>query len=148
MTLTLSKAIRRPSWMTPYGLEGMGDVFFDRLWPEWKRDLGEEWTPAVNFFEKDGKYHVTADLPGINKEDLSVTFEDGILTISGKKESSKEEKDANYYMKETHYGSFSRSFTVPGEVHADKVEANYKDGVLTVVLPKSEESKTKKIEVH
>jgi HSP20 family protein len=148
MTLSLSRAFRRPSWMSPYGMEGMGDVFFDRLWPEWRRDEGEEWTPSVNFFEKDGNYHVTADLPGISKDDLSVTFEDGTITISGKKVSSKEEEDANYYMKETHYGSFSRSFRVPGEVHADKVEATYKDGVLTVILPKSEESKTTKIEVH
>jgi HSP20 family protein len=148
MTLSLSRALRRPSWMTPYGMEGMGDVFFDRLWPEWRRDLGEEWTPAVNIFEKDDNYHVTADLPGLNKDDISVTFEDGTITISGKKESSKEEKDANYYMKETRYGSFSRSFKVPGEVHADEVEATYKDGVLTVILPKSEESATKKIEVH
>ena len=148
MTLSLSR-IRRPSWMTPYGMEGMGDVFFDRLWPEWRRDLGEEWTPAVNFFEKDGKYQVTADLPGMKKDDISVTFEDGMITISGKKEeSSKEEENASYYMKETRYGSFSRSFKVPGEVHADKVEATYKDGVLTVILPKSEESSTKKIEVH
>ena len=68
--------------------------------------------------------------------------------LSGKKESSKEEKDANYYMRETHYGFFSRSFKVPGEVHGDKVDATYKDGVLSVVLPKSEEPTTKKIEVH
>ena len=58
MTLSLSRALRRPSWMTPFGGEGSGDVF-DRLWPEWRRDLGEEWTPSVNFFEKDGKYHLT-----------------------------------------------------------------------------------------
>ncbi|MGE5838666.1 MAG: Hsp20/alpha crystallin family protein [Deltaproteobacteria bacterium] len=135
--------------MTPYGMEGMGDVFFDRLWPEWARDLGEEWSPAVNFFEKEGMYHLTVEAPGLNKDDISITYEDGMLTISGKKESSKEEKGANYYVKETRYGSFSRSFRIPGEVHADKVEANYKDGVLTIILPKSEEStSTKKIAVH
>jgi len=148
MEKALSKHIRRPSWMTPFGSEGWGDAFFDRLWPEWRRDLGEEWTPAVNFFEKDGKYHVTADLPGIDKEDLSITLEGDFLTIRGKKESSKEEKDADYYMKETRYGSFSRSFKLPGEVHVDNVDASYKDGVLTVVLPKKEDSKTKKIDVH
>jgi HSP20 family protein len=134
--------------MTPFGSEGWGDVFFDRLWPEWRRDLGEEWTPAVNFFEKDGNYQITADLPGINKEDVSVSLENGYVTLSGKKESSKEEKDADYYMKETRYGSFSRSFKLPGKVHEDKVDATYKDGVLTIVLPKKEDSKTKKIEVH
>jgi HSP20 family protein len=82
------------------------------------------------------------------KDDVSVTFEDGTITINEKKESSKKEEDASYDMKETRYGSFSQSFKVPGEVHADKVEATYKDGVLTVILPKSEESNTKKVKVH
>jgi HSP20 family protein len=107
-----------------------------------------EWNPAINFFEKDGKYHVSAELPGINKDDLSVTVSNGYVNISGKKESTKEETDANYYMKETRYGSFSRSFKLPGDVHEDKVDATYKDGVLTVTLPIKEESRTKKIQVH
>jgi HSP20 family protein len=148
MEKALARHIRRPSWMTPFGSEGWGDVFFDRLWPEWQRDLGEEWTPAVNFYEKDGAYHLTADLPGISKEDISVTVDGGFVTVSGKKESSEEEKDANYYMKETRYGSFTRSFKLPGDIKEDKVDASYKDGVLDVTLPKKENSKTKKIAVH
>jgi len=148
MEKAISKYVRRPSWMTPFGSEGGGDVFFDRLWPEWRRELGEEWTPAVNVYEKEGNYYLTADLPGVKKDDVSVTIEAGYVTLSGKKESSKEAKEANYYMKETMCGSFSRSFKLPGEVHEDKVDATHKDGVLTVVLPKKESSKTKKIEVH
>ena len=148
MEKALTRHIRRPYWMTPFGSEGWGDVFFDRLWPEWQRDIGEEWTPAVNFYEKEGNYHLTADVPGINKDDISVTVENGYVTVSGKKETSKEEKDANYYMKETRSGSFSRSFKLPGAIHEDKVDAAYKNGVLTVVLPKKEDSKTKKITVH
>jgi HSP20 family protein len=148
MEKALTRHIRRPSWMTPFGSEGWGDVFIDRLWPEWRRDLGEEWTPAVNFYEKEGNYYLSADLPGINKDDISVTIDGGYVTVSGKKESSKEENDANYYMKETRSGSFSRSFKLPGDVHEDKVDAAYKDGVLTVLLPKKEDSKTKKIMVH
>jgi HSP20 family protein len=151
MEKALAKHVRRPSWMTPFGSEGWGDVFFDRLWPEWRRDMGEEaseWSPAVNFFEKDGKYHVTAELPGIKKDDLSVTVSNGYVTIRGKRESSKEEKDANYYTKEPRYGAFSRSFKLPGDVHEDKIDAAYKDGVLTLTLPIREESKSKKIQVH
>ena len=148
MTTALTSKVRRPSWMTPFGSEGWGDVFFDRLWPEWRRDLGEEWTPSVNFFEKDGKYHLTAEIPGVSKEDISVSLLDGRVTISGKKETTKEEKDADYYTKETRYGSFSRSFRLPGEVDEEKVDATYKDGVLTVVMPKKEESKSKKVEIH
>ncbi len=144
----LERRLRRPSWMTPFGSEGFGDVFFDRLWPEWRRDLGEEWTPAVSFFEKDGKYHLTADVPGMSKDNISITVDNGYISLSGKKEESKEEKEADYYMKETRYGSFSRSFRLPSEVDEEKIEASYKDGVLTVVIPKKEEAKAKKIEVH
>jgi HSP20 family protein len=134
--------------MTPFGREPMGDVFFDRLWPEWRRDYGEELTPSVDFSEKDGKYHLTAELPGLNKDDISINIEDGYLTVSGKKEEEKEDKGADYYIKETRHGSFSRSFRLPKKVAEDKIDAKYKDGVLTVVLPHEEAAETKKIEVH
>lgn len=148
MTIALTRKIARPSWMTPFGHEGWGDVFFDRLWPEWRRDIGEEWTPDVDFSEKDGKYYLTAEIPGLTKEDISVTFDNGYVTISGKKESNKEEKGADYYVKETRYGSFSRSFRLPGKVDEEKVDATYKDGVLTVSMPHKEDTKAKKIKVH
>ena len=134
--------------MTPWGEEGWGDVFFDRLWPEWRRDWGEEWVPTVNLFEKDGNFHITAEIPGIKKEDISITISNGVVTLSGKKETDKEEKTEGYYLKETRSGSFSRSFKLPGEIDETKVDASYNDGVLTVVLPRREESKAKKIEVH
>jgi len=134
--------------MTTFGREPFGDVFFDRLWPEWRGDTGEEVTPSIDFSEKDGKYYLTAELPGINKEDISITVEDGYVTVSGKKEDNKEEKGSDYYLKETRYGSFSRSFRLPGKVAEDKVDATYKDGVLTVVMPHEEEAETKKIEIH
>jgi len=134
--------------MTTFGREPVGDVFSDRLWPEWRRDTGEEVTPSIDFSEKEGKYYLTAELPGINKEDISITVEDGYVTVSGKKEDNKEEKGSDYYLKETRYGSFSRSFRLPGKVVEDKVDATYKDGVLTVVMPHEEEAETKKIEIH
>ena len=147
MMLELSRK-RRPWWMTPFGREPMGDVFFDRLYPEWTRDLGEEVTPSVDFSEKDGNYYLTAELPGINKEDISITIENGYVTLSGKKEENREDKGSDYYLRETRYGSFSRSFRLPGKVVNDKVDATYKDGVLTVVIPHEEDEKTKKIEIH
>lgn len=134
--------------MMPWGEEGFGDVFFDRLWPEWRRDVGEEWTPTVNLSEKEGSFHLTAEIPGISKEDITVTVDNGIVTLSGKKETETEEKNTDYYVKETRSGSFSRSFRLPGEIDETKVDATYKDGVLTVVMPRKEESKTKKIDVH
>lgn len=147
MTLSLSRQ-RRPWWMTPFGREPMGDVFFDRLWPEWRRDYGEEISPSVDFSEKDGKYYLTAELPGLKKEDISITIDNGYVTISGKKEDKKEEKTSDYYIKETRHGSFRRSFRLDRKVAEDKVDATYKDGVLTVVMPHEEEAETKKIEIH
>jgi HSP20 family protein len=134
--------------MAPFGVEPWGDVFSDRLWPEWRRDMGEEWTPTMDFSEKDGAYHITAELPGLKKEDISITFENGYVTISGKKEAEKEEAGADYYVKESRYGSFSRSFLLPGKVDEEKVKATYKKGVLNVVLPHNKGSDVKKIEVH
>ena len=147
MTLSLTRR-NRPWWMTPFGREPMGDVFFDRLWPEWRRDYGEDVTPSVDFSEKDNEYHLTAEIPGLNKDDISITIEDGYLTLSGKKEDSKEEEGKDYYIKETRTGSFSRSFKLPKKVVEAKVDATYKDGILTVIIPKKEDSKTKKIEIH
>jgi HSP20 family protein len=147
MTTALSKS-GRPSWMTSLGYEGLGDVFFDRLWPEWRRDLGEEWTPTVDLAEKDGKYELKAEIPGFNKEDISVTVSGDVVTLTGKKESSHEEKNEEYHIKEMKSGSFSRSFRLPTEIDEGKIDANYKDGVLTVIMPHKEGSKVKKIDVH
>jgi HSP20 family protein len=147
MTTALTKKTSRPSWLKPFWSDGV-DLFFDRVWPDFAMDFGADWAPKVDFFEKDGNYHLTAEVPGMSKDDISVSIHEGLVTVSGKKESSKEEKENNYYMKETQYGSFSRSFRLPGEVDEEKVDATYKDGVLTVAMPKKEDSKSKKIEVH
>jgi HSP20 family protein len=147
MMLSLARRTR-PWWMTTFGREPQGDVFFDRLWPEWRRDFGEEITPSVDFSEKDGKYYLTAEIPGMNKDDISITIADGYLTVSGRKEENKEEKGSDYYIKETRQGSFSRSFKLPKKVMEEKVDATYKNGVLTVILPHEGEAETKKIEVH
>jgi HSP20 family protein len=133
--------------MTPFGREPFGDVFFDRLWPEWQRDMGEEWTPSMNFYEKEGKYYLRADLPGMSKDDISITLDKGIVTVRGKKEETKEEKGANYYLKESAYGSFSRSFRLPSEVDEEKVNAVFKDGVLTLEMTQKSETAAKKVQI-
>ena len=148
MTLAVSRTFRRPFWVTPFGTEGWRDLFSDRLWPELLRDKDEDLAPNIDFSEKDGKYFLNAELPGLKRDDISISIEDGHVTVSGKKEDNKEEKGSDYYLKETRYGSFSRSFRLPGKVVEDKVDATYKDGVLTVVMPHEEEAETKKIEIH
>jgi HSP20 family protein len=105
------------------------------------------WTPAVDIAEHDDEYLVKVELPGVNKDEVKLTLENNILTIRGEKKQEKETKKENYHRVERSYGSFQRSFTLPAAVKADKIDASYKDGILTVSLPKAEEAISKQIEV-
>lgn len=106
------------------------------------------WLPAVDLIEKDDEFVAKVELPGVSKDDVKITMQDNILTVRGEKKEEKETRQSNYHRLERSYGSFQRSFTLPNAVKADKVEAQYKDGILTITLPKSEEAKRKQIEVR
>jgi HSP20 family protein len=105
--------------------------------------------PAVDVVDTATNYEITAELPGLDEKDIEVKFSDGTLTIRGEKKEEKEEKKKDYFMSERHYGSFQRSFTVPDGIDPEKIEAAFKNGVLTVTLPKTAESQktVKRIEV-
>jgi len=103
--------------------------------------------PAVDVVEEKDCYLVKAELPGISKEDVNVTLQDNYLTIKGEKKHEAETKEANYYRRERAYGMFSRTIELPTGVDAKKIDAHFKDGVLSVRLPKTEEAKPKQIEV-
>lgn len=105
------------------------------------------WTPAVDIAEQENEYVVKVELPGITREDVKITLESNVLTIRGEKKQEKDTKEGSYHRVERSYGSFQRSFTLPTSVKSDKIDALYKDGLLTVVLPKVEEAKPKQIEV-
>jgi HSP20 family protein len=105
------------------------------------------WIPAVDVAEEDDAYVVKVELPGVNKDDVKITLESNILTIRGEKKAESEVKQKNYHRTERSYGSFQRSFTLPTTVKNDKIDATYRDGILTVALPKAEEAKPKQIEV-
>lgn len=109
--------------------------------------FGSFWTPAVDITEREDAYLVELELPGLTKEDVKITMENNILTIRGEKKQEKEEKRGSYHRSERCYGSFQRSFTLPTTVKSDKIEAQYKNGILTVTLPKVEDAKAKAIEV-
>jgi len=116
---------------------------FFKPWNDWF-DNGFEKTlsvPAVNITENNGQYNVSVAAPGMKKEDFKIDLEGDLLTISAEKEETKEDKDKQYNRREYNYSSFSRSFTLPEEVKRDKIEAKYEDGVLKLVLPKSETAK-------
>jgi HSP20 family protein len=117
--------------------------------PFWRRELTWAATPAVDIAEKDNAYEVTAELPGLDEKNIEVKVVNGDLTIKGEKQEEKEEKKKDYYLRERHFGSFERRFSVPEGVDADKIEASFKKGVLMVTLPKKPEAQKpeKKIEV-
>ena len=117
--------------------------------PLFRRELTLGAMPAMDVVESDKAYELTADLPGMDEKNIEVKVVGDMLTIKGEKQEEKEEKKKDYYLRERNFGSFERSFSVPEGVDADKVEANFKKGVLTVTLPKKLEAQkpAKKIEV-
>jgi HSP20 family protein len=125
--------------------------FFDRLFGDFDLspifDEEKRFVPAFDLAENEDAYVVRAEIAGIHVKDLDIQFTDGVLTVKGEKKQEKEDKLENYHRVERRYGSFQRSFRIPVNVQEDKIDANYKDGVLTLVLPKDETSRTKKIEV-
>jgi len=103
--------------------------------------------PAIDVEETEQEFLVTAEIPGMQKKDIKISFENNYLTLSGEKKESKESKDSNFYHKERSYGKFSRSIPVPAGVMLDKIEAEYEQGILKVKIPKTEEAKPKQIEI-
>ena len=105
------------------------------------------WSPAIDVAETKDDIIVTAEVPGLNKDDINISIQENVLTLRGEKKQSKEQKDENLHRVERIYGSFQRSFTLPTLVDFTKVSAAYKDGVLRIVLPKKEEVKPKEISI-
>lgn len=102
-----------------------------------------EWSPSVDIGENDKEFIVKAELPEVKKEDINVNVENGILSISGERKAEKEEKGVKFHRLERSYGRFERSFTLPDEADPDKITSEYKEGVLTIHLPKNPNVKTK-----
>ena len=106
-----------------------------------------EWSPLVDIVEDENEYRIKAELPAMKKEDVRLTVDNGVLTISGERKYEQEEKREKHHRIERAYGSFVRSFSLPEDADGSKVTADYKDGVLHVHLPKSEKAKPKSIEI-
>lgn len=133
----------REFWSAPFRRSAF------ELEPLWRRQMTGTTAPAVDIVEKDKAYEVKADLPGLDEKNVEVKISDGLLTIRGEKQEEKEEKKKDYYLHERRFGAFERSFRVPEAVDAEKIEASFKKGVLTVTLPKKPEAQKpeKKIDV-
>lgn len=116
------------------------------------RDQGEDlterrWMPAVDVFESENAFHFTAELPGLTKEDIEITLDENNLTLSGERKFEEKEEGENYHRIERSYGSFTRTFTLPGQVDTENVTAEFKNGVLNISVPKTELAKPKKIAI-
>lgn len=110
--------------------------FFSRAMRRFEADEGK-WRPLADISETEGEYVIKAELPEVKKEDVKVTFEQGLLTISGERRQEKRQKDENEIRVESFYGTFSRSFSLPDNVDAKNIRAESKDGVLKVRIPKT-----------
>jgi HSP20 family protein len=106
-----------------------------------------DWTPSVDICETDGEFLVKAELPEIDKKDVKVTVEDGVLALRGERKQQKEEKNARFHRVERSYGSFLRTFQLPDGVNPEGVKAEFKDGMLLVHLPKTEKARAKTVDV-
>jgi HSP20 family protein len=148
--LTLWKPFRE---LTPFvdfermrrEMDRIWDVFFERGIS--RGEDGEGWLPSLDVAETKNEIVVKAEVPGMDPKDIDISLSDGLLTIKGEKKQEREEKEENYHLVERSYGSFARSIRLPKEIQSDKINASYKNGVLKVVLPKSEEAKKKEIKI-
>ena len=127
---------------------------FDRLFKEAFTPLFGEgelstrtWAPPVDIYETENDIVLKAELPGVDPKDVEVRVEDSTLYLKGERKFEKEVKDENYHRVERSYGSFARSFSLPNSINAEKVKAEYKDGLLTLTLPKREEAKPRTVKI-
>ena len=130
---------------------GLGGLFgrSPAQWPEGQEEqiAVPEWAPLVDISEDDKEYLIKAELPEVKREDVKVTAEQGTLTITGERKFEKEEKGKKYHRVERAYGSFMRNFSLPDDADPAKVSAEFKDGLLTVHLTKTEKAKPRQVEV-
>lgn len=126
------------------------DRLFESPLAEWARssNLLSGWNPALDLYEDKDNLHVKVELPGMKREDIDVSLHEGSLSISGERKSEQKHEDAEVYRAERFFGRFQRTVTLPTPVAADEVKAQYKDGILTITLPKTEEAKPKHIDVN
>jgi len=107
----------------------------------------ENWYPSVDIDEDKDAYHVTMELPGLSKDDVTISFEEDMLVVRGEKKEEQEDKEKNYHYYERRFGKFERAFRIHTDIVKDKIDAAFKNGVLHIDLPKAEKAKPKQIEV-
>jgi HSP20 family protein len=145
MTLVKFKPMRA-NCCTPGTVDQLVNSFFNERWPGYGQEFSG-WAPEVDVEETTDAIIIRADLPGMDKSDINISVENRELTIRGERKNEVDEAKSNFHRVERTYGSFRRTFSLPANVQADKVDATYKDGVLEVSVPKAEAVKPKAIEI-
>ncbi len=154
------RAVTRKRWgadLTPWHeLENLSDrmrrwIDYPMFGPSFLRTPlfaeATEWLPAVELVEENGEFVLTAELPGMSKEDVDVSIVDNVLTLKGEKKFEREEEHGRMHIHEREYGSFERAFTLPRNVDPEKIKADFHDGIVEIHLPKGEEAKSRNIEI-
>ena len=149
-----ARASRSPRWGMVGNANAM-DRLFDELWRDFNRapeaSVGgtlAQFVPHLDVVESEDEFRVTAELPGLDREDFEIVLEDGVLTLKGEKKSHQQTKDARCRKAESRSGSFERKIRFGGPVDADNVKASYKNGVLLVTLPKSAASRVQEVKIN
>lgn len=152
MALLRRQEQQRPVWDPFREMEDLSRRFDQLLGSSWLSSRGDgqreslslpEWSPSVDIAETENAYEIKAQLPGVKKEDVKVNLEQGVLTIQGERRQEKEEKDKKLHRVESAYGSFMRRFSLPEDVQEDNIDASYRDGMLMITIPKSEQRSPK-----
>jgi len=143
----------RPTWPTFNPISNLRDEInrlFEAPFEDWKRgsDVLNAWSPALDLYEDKDSLIVRAEVPGLNKEEIDISLHDGTLAISGERRREKSVEGSQLSREERFYGKFQRSVELPKAVDSNAVKATYKDGILTVILPKTEEAKPRQITVN
>jgi len=124
------------------------DRLFSTFFGRQREEMDGFWSPTVDIEEDNESFLVKAEIPGLKKEDIKISVRGNLLSVSGERKHESEIKDKTFHRIERSYGKFSRTITLPSDVESDKVKATYKDGILTIILPKPESLKQKEIEVE
>jgi len=124
------------------------DNFFYPALRDSDTETGWNWNPVVDIYEDEGSYVIKAEIPGVDKKNITIDVKDRILTLKGERSSDSEADEHNYYRRERCHGRFERTFSLPADVDPDRIDASFTDGVLKLEIPKPEERKPKQITVH
>jgi HSP20 family protein len=143
----MSTLNRWEPFRTTTGLESQVNRIFGELFDRSQESNLTAWAPAVDIFENEHELVVKADLPDVKPEELDIRVENNVLMIRGERKFEKKVDEKNYLRVERSYGSFARSFSLANTVNSEAIKADYKDGVLTLTIPKREEAKPKQIKV-